>query len=328
LFSENERLDLKLWLKRLYLDRKPTPTVAAAMCCAVVILMAKFFVGFAVDIQNDLSGLMQSILIPQLAVILAPALLMTFLLTRNPAQSLLLKWPSRWTAVAVFAALFLAVAIHPLMTVLQTWVRQLFPINEEVKLAMEKLQGMFGQADIRMLILLIAFVPAVCEELAFRGFILSGFRHLGYKWRAIALSAFFFGVTHGILQQSMITFLVGLVLGYIAIQSGSILPGIIFHFTHNSLIILHGYLADYLTPELCARRPWLNAFVTVKDGVPEYSWLLIGIGSVLAVLILGWFGMLSYPKTAEERLREAIVRGQEEHPEDEDISISLASMIK
>ena len=46
-----------------------------------------------------------------------------------------------------------------------------------------------GQADFWPLLLVIALVPAVCEELAFRGFILSGFRHLGHKWRAIVLSA-------------------------------------------------------------------------------------------------------------------------------------------
>lgn len=328
LFSETERLDLRLWLKRLYLDRKPTPTVAAATFCAVTILVAKFFVGFAVDVRNDLTGLMQAILIPQLIVILAPVLLMALLLTRNPLQALSLKWPSRWTGVALVAAPLAALALHPSMTVLQLQVKRLFPIGEEIRAEMEKLQVMFGQADLWMLILLLALVPAVCEELAFRGFILSGFRHMGYKWRAIAFSAFFFGVTHGILQQSLVTFLVGLILGYIAVQSGSILPGIAFHFTHNALVVLHGYLADWLTAERLAAHPWLGGLVSVKGGMVEYSWPVIALGGVLAVLILIAFGAMPYPKTAEERLREAIVRGEESHPEDEDISIGLATMIK
>ena len=38
-------------------------------------------------------------------------------------------------------------------------------------------------------------MPAVCEELAFRGFILSGFRRLGHKRRAIVYSALLFGLT-------------------------------------------------------------------------------------------------------------------------------------
>ena len=66
-----------------------------------------------------------------------------------------------------------------------------------------------GRRALWQVLLLLAVVPAVCEELAFRGFILSGFRHLGHRWRAIVLSAIFFGLTHGILQQSLLACLVG-----------------------------------------------------------------------------------------------------------------------
>jgi sodium transport system permease protein len=47
LFRESERLDLRLWLKHLYRDRKATPTVAAAVSCAVMILLLQFFMGVA-----------------------------------------------------------------------------------------------------------------------------------------------------------------------------------------------------------------------------------------------------------------------------------------
>ena len=87
-----------------------------------------------------------------------------------------------------------------------------------------QMQRALRGANFWLLLLLIAAVPAVCEELAFRGFILSGFRHLGHKWRAIVYSALLFGLAHGILQQSLIASLVGVVLGYLAVQSGSILP--------------------------------------------------------------------------------------------------------
>ena len=48
---------------------------------------------------------------------------------------------------------------------------------------------------------LMAVLPAMCEELAFRGFILSGLRHLGHKWWAIGLSAVFFGMATRVIQQ-------------------------------------------------------------------------------------------------------------------------------
>ena len=115
--------------------------------------------------------------------------------------------------------------------------QQLYPVSESVRPALEKMQEMFHEADFWPLVLVIAVVPAVCEELAFRGFILSGFRHLGHKWRAIVFSALLFGLTHGILQQSLIACLLGVVLGYLAVQTGSILPGMVFHVVHNTLAV-------------------------------------------------------------------------------------------
>ena len=82
---------------------------------------------------------------------------------------------------------------------------------------------------------LMAVLPAICEELAFRGFILSGLRHLGNKWWAIGLSAVFFGFTHSVIQQSLAATVLGLVIGYVAVQTGSLIPCILFHFTYNGL---------------------------------------------------------------------------------------------
>ena len=55
-------------------------------------------------------------LVTQLAVIAAPALLMTLMLTSSPRQTLLLRWPP-WLAIP--AAALLAVVLHPAANVLQ-----------------------------------------------------------------------------------------------------------------------------------------------------------------------------------------------------------------
>lgn len=322
LFSGSERLELRLWLKHLYHDRKPTPTAAGALFCAVVLLMLQFFMGLSIVPQHTIAGFIKAVLVPQLAVILTPVLMMTIVLTAKPRETLLMKLP-HWQAVP--AALILALAIHPAVTVLQGLVQQLYPPDPSIVAQMEWLRQILHKGDLWLLILLVGLTPAVCEELAVRGFVLSGLRHLGYKWRAIVLSALFFGLIHGILQQSMNAFFVGLILGYVAVQSGSILPCMVFHFTHNSLAILN----DRITPALCERWPVLETIVTpAENGGADYHWHFILLSGIVAVLILVWFSRLSYIKTPEERLQEAIVRGKEKNPEDKDISISLASMIK
>ncbi len=191
--------------------------------------------------------------------------------------------------------------------------QQLYPVSESVQPALEKMQEMFRQADFWPLVLVIALVPAVCEELAFRGFILSGFRHLGHKWRAIIFAALFFGLTHGILQQSLIACLLGVVLGFLAVQSGSILPGMVFHVVHNTLAVAN----SRITPEMIADSPLLRTIVVpgrTAAGVCSsgrwWSWR----GSLGAVLLLVWFGRLNSPKSPEEELEEAIERGDHEKP--------------
>jgi sodium transport system permease protein len=325
LFSGSERLDLRLWIMRLYRDRKPTPTVAAAVSCAVLMLMLKFFMSFSFSAPNSFRGFAVAALVSQLTVILAPAIVMAIALTSKPRQTFLLKMPGWQSLVAVPAAFLLAVALHPLANLLQSLVAALYPIDESAITAFSELQQILTGSNLWLILLVVAATPAICEELAFRGFILSGFRHVGYKWRAIALTAFFFGITHGILQQSMIAFVVGLILGYIAVQSGSIWPCMVFHFTHNSLALLH----SRITPELCARWTWLKT-ILVPEGnhATGYRWEFIVACGIVAALLIVVFSLLTYSKTPEERLQEAILRGKKSNPEDKEISIGLASMIE
>ena len=152
------------------------------------------------------------------------------------------------------------------------------------------MQAMFHQADFWPLVLVIALGPAVCEELAFRGFILSGFRHLGHKRRAIVYSALLFGLTHGILQQSLIACLLGTILGLLAVQSGSILPGMVFHVVHNTLAVAN----SRITPETIAKFPLLRELVTpVTGGGCTFEWPLVVVGSLGAVLLMMRFGQRS-----------------------------------
>ena len=182
LFRESERWDLRLWLRRVLRDRGPTPTAFAAGCCAMLILTVQFFMNFSFSAPTDLGGLARAVLIPQLLVILPPVLLMTFLSARSPRETLLLKRPD-WLAIP--AAAVLALALHPLSSWLQTAVQWLYPVSDDMVPQFARLQRLFDSSNLWVLLLLIAVLPAVCEELAFRGFILSGFRHLGHKRLAI-----------------------------------------------------------------------------------------------------------------------------------------------
>jgi sodium transport system permease protein len=322
LFAGGDPFNAKLWLKHLYRDRKPTPTVATAVAGGVLILMLQFFLGVTAKPEESFAGFTKAVLIPQLGVILLPILLLTFLLTSKPRETLGLKLP-HWGAMP--AAFLTALALHPSITVLKNWILQLYPPAPGMDKDLEWLNVIFLKGNLGILVLLVGVTPAICEELALRGFVLSGLRHIGYKWRAISISALFFALIHSILQQEMNAFVIGLILGFIAIQGGSIWPCMLFHFTHNTMMLLH----SRITPAFCDSWPSLRTILDPsKEGGGEYHWQFVVLSLLVAILTMVWFSQMPYVKTAEEKLREAIRRGQEENPEDPEISISLASMIK
>jgi sodium transport system permease protein len=308
LFRESERLDVGLWLRHLHRDRQPTPTVAEAVFCGVVILAVRFFMGLAMKPPEDFDGFVMLTLASQLVVILTPALLMTAVLAGSAKQTLLLRRPR---ALAVPAAALLAVVLHPVAVQLASAVQRLYPITGMEAFA-KHIEALTKDAPFWQILLLMALTPAICEELAFRGCILSGFRHLGHKWRAIIYSALFFGVTHAILQQSLIAALVGVVIGYIAVQTGSILPGMVFHAVHNGLMLS----ISRLTPATVERWPLLGTLMYRVDDGWSYHWGTVVLGGLAAALLWLWFGRLAYTKSPEEELQEAIERGSEEKDED------------
>jgi sodium transport system permease protein len=221
------------------------------------------------------------------------------MLTTSPRDTLLLRLPG-WKPVA--AALALAVLVQPLLHAASAIVMRLYPMDEDLGNALKPL---LGDIPLWKLILLAAVVPAICEELAFRGFILSGLRHLGHKWRAIIFSAVFFGLSHFILQQKILTTLMGVVIGFIAVQAGSILPGMVFHAVHNGLNLV----LDRASTELFDRLPVLQVLIVKADdhGI-VYQWPAVAISAILAWFILAWFRRLPYQRSAEEQRQEAIIR--------------------
>jgi sodium transport system permease protein len=202
---------------------------------------------------------------------------------------------------AIPAAILLAVALHPFVLILGQWIQQIYPISQSMKEQMEGFKSLFQQAPSFWLVLgLFAVVPAICEELACRGFILSGLRHTGHRWLAIAGSAFFFGLIHLVLQQQINAAIFGLVIGYVALKTESILPAMAFHCVHNALALS----LQFVTPALVREHPWLGSIAEVSGTEFYYRWPVLVVCGLSAAALLWWFKSLPYHLTDEEELQE------------------------
>jgi sodium transport system permease protein len=298
LFRESEQFDLSAWLTHLVRDRDDTPNFAEALLCAVLLLVIRFFGGLLAATPQNLAQLISMLLITQIAFILAPPLLMAVVLTRRPAASLRLTRPSFW--ITAPAAIVLAAALHPSMMLVAEGIQRLYPISPEALEQLRPFSAILRDAPLWQVLLAIAVVPAICEELAFRGFILSGLRRIGHKWTAIVLTAAFFGATHAILQQSIGALVVGVVLGYIAVKTGSILPAVLYHATHNALSVL----SQRVTLELVNEHWWLRLVLRESGDGESWSYdpFFTLASALLGASILLWYKSLPYEATKEEAL--------------------------
>lgn len=108
-------------------------------------------------------------------------------------------------------------------------------------------ESMMATDTVRGLIanlIVVALVPAVCEEVFFR----AGIQNLLQRWfgnshAAIWVTALIFSLGHGEVFSFMPRFVLGAMLGYLYVYGGSILINATAHFVNNALVVLLYWLA-------------------------------------------------------------------------------------
>jgi sodium transport system permease protein len=262
LFREAERIDLRLWVRHLLRAKEPTPTTGQAWFCFGLILVLRWL---TMGLGRQLSPA-AFISVNLLAFVAAPALIMTLLLNTRPRDSLFLRWP-RWAELGLAAALALLL-LPPLAGVAVTVFSE-FPhlarLLEDRQPLMQALRALIQEESVAReawlpYLFAFAFLPAVCEELVFRGFLLSGLLKAHRPRTAILLCSFLFGLFHMNVFQFLPAFFLGVVLGLLTVRSQSIVPAMFFHLLHNGVLLFSFEIKqwfDAAVPDMDAWWPWL-----------------------------------------------------------------------
>jgi sodium transport system permease protein len=269
LFRESEQFSLSAWLRHILRDREPVPTGGQAALCFVLMLSSTWFLMLYLARQGaDLS--IRSVIAGQL-IILLPPVLMALAFTSDPKRTLRLAWPEKKYIVVAVA---LVVALNPLVNEMRPIVESLFPVSSVLKTALSQI--MSQTPGLLTSILVFALIPAICEEFAFRGFILSGLEQQHRTRSAILLSALMFGFLHVLLslfQQLFNATFLGIVLGLLAVRSRSIVPGIVFHFLNNAFAVALGAVVH--APWAIPIVPWI--YRNPAEGLYHRQWIVASV---------------------------------------------------
>jgi sodium transport system permease protein len=230
----SEQGGMPLSLRRSEFRPRNELTPGAALALLSLVMLAIFYGGSLSQQWRILPGL----LITEWALILLPTVAFLWFVRVNLPRALgwhRVSWPS------LVGTLLIAAASLLLVIELSAWTNKVMPVPKALE---EAMKALFAQGDSpgRLLLLLfaVAVSPAICEETLFRGAILSGLRQkLGF-WGSILVVGLLFGVFHLSIQRLLPTGLLGIVLTYLALRSGSIFPAMLMHaFLNGSVVLLN-----------------------------------------------------------------------------------------
>lgn len=129
--------------------------------------------------------------------------------------------------------------------------------------------GFFG---FMLCVISTALIPPLVEEFAFRGVLFGWLNKFGEKF-ALFATAVLFGLMHRNFVQMFFAFLVGLVLGFIRIKSGSLWLSVAVHAVNNLFAVISDYSAQILS----------DSAQSVMYLILNIAYLLIGILGLMFV---------------------------------------------
>lgn len=150
-------------------------------------------------------------------------------------------------------------------------------LEETAKAATEKMLDVDTVGGMLLNLLIIALIPAVGEELTFRGLLQQSLTRKMNPHVAIFLSAAIFSFIHFQFYGFLPRLFLGLLLGYMFYVSGSLWTSIVMHFVNNGSVVVLYYLNARGIIDIDAEH----------FGETQNVWLL-ATSAVLTVALVVW----------------------------------------
>lgn len=240
----------------------PTMSPLAAGFIGLVVVFLLYQIGgsiltlivFGFDIENANMTAMRLMTIGgQILFILFPALLFAKLIYEDVGYIIRFKLPG-WKEILVFAVglAILTPLLQSFLYIQNYLIEQLAAQSEtltSLKELLDSLDKLLSEtyADLlesqsifeaSFIVIVVAVVPAICEETFFRGFVQKSFEFRIKPIWAASITAIFFAFYHFNPYGLIALFILGLFFGFAAYKSESIFVPVVLHFLNNLIAII------------------------------------------------------------------------------------------
>ena len=118
-----------------------------------------------------------------------------------------------------------------------------FPQNQEIVEGLNN--ALFIKNNLLLNLLIVAAMPAICEEIFFRGFILTSFKNNKKSYRgAIIFSGILFGLMHMDFIRVVPTSILGIAFAYAVCKTNSIAVSMFMHFFNNGFAVVITHISS------------------------------------------------------------------------------------
>ncbi len=180
-----------------------------------------------------------------------PAVLTAFLLNRKPMKLIGFYGKINWKQVSlVFIIMLLALFVSGFLS----YVNEMIPVTESLKLKFDKMEeeynrqveaiiGLNNAGEYILALVIMAFLPALCEETLFRGGLQNFLtRSTKMPWLSIIIVSILFSLAHFSFYGFLSRFFLGAILGLLYHYSGKIWLNILGHFFNNAIAVTVLYI--------------------------------------------------------------------------------------
>ena len=226
LFSEGLS-SVKIFTKRSEMKEKQMPGVGDVVLLLCVVLLLSFYVGSYAQVKWGFAG----VAVQQAIILIAPLFYAWYM----KADAKKLFSVQKIKPLQLLGSLLIGIGVFVGALLLGALLIPVFPESAE---NLAGLDAMLLEQPIYVLILVMAVMPAIGEELLFRGFLMGTLKTKCKAWLTIAVTTFIFAAFHMSLIKLFTIGIVGLGLTWVTYKTGSIAASMCVHFLNNLMSVI------------------------------------------------------------------------------------------